>query len=185
MIEIFYRLLDSADSVMVKIEQLYTSAFPPDERRDFADFKALLADAAMPFAVIGAFDKVNPDRLLAFVSYWQFGDISYIEHFAVIGEMRGRGVGSSVLRHFVAEVSPSIVLEVEPPVTPVAVKRIDFYRSLGLKLWSDVHYVQPAYAPDKQPLEMKLMTHGDVMESQLMQVVGQMRRLVYGCGSVE
>ena len=60
--EIIYRLIAHTDSAISQIEQLYTSAFPADERRDFCDFLSLLADEESVFAVMGAFDAGDESR---------------------------------------------------------------------------------------------------------------------------
>ena len=178
---IIYRFVANHDSAVKQVEELYTSAFPPDERRDFEVFASLLADDSVPFSVLGAFDD-GGERLLSFISFWELpGGMMYLEHFAVIPQMRGMGIGRTVFSHFLDEVASTIVLEVEPPVDVIAVKRIRFYESLGLKLWGDFAYVQPPYGSDKSPLELKLMTHGDVSQPMLEKAVAEVRRLVYGC----
>ena len=178
--EIIYRLIAHTDPAISQIEQLYTSAFPADERRDFCDFLSLLADEESVFAVMGALDAGDESRLLAFITFWDFGTIMYLEHFAVIPQMRGHGIGTTVFTHFLGNIASTIVLEVEPPETQVAIKRIKFYEALGLKLWPQFHYVQPPYSPDKNELELKLMTHGNVTLPMLENAVEEIYDNVYG-----
>lgn len=177
--EIIYRTLSHTDMSLSQVEQLYESAFPADERRDFSDFVALLATDNTPFAVIGAFDG---DTLLAFLSYWQLDcKVVYGEHFAVIPQMRGQGLGRTMLTHFLDNVSSDMVLEVEPPIEPIAVRRVKFYETLGFKFHGDFSYTQPPYGPGKSELPMKLMTHGHVSPQQLVGAVAEIRVKVYGC----
>ncbi len=180
---IIYRLVSHSDLALEQVKELYTSAFPADERRDFSDFTSLLSCGA--FSVWGAFDADENDSLLAFITFWKLDEIMYLEHFAVVPQMRGHGIGREVFGNFLDKVASTIVLEVEPPTTPIAVRRIRFYESLGLKLWNSVHYVQPPYGPDRQPLELKLMTHGDVSQEMLERAIKQMHSRVYGCSSAE
>lgn len=177
---ILYRFIKYNDKSLWQLEQLYMSAFPPDERRDFPVFISLLACGDVPFCVLGAFDDDNEDLLLAFISYWQFEKITYIEHFAVIKQMRGHGVGHMVFSHFIKNIASTVVLEVEPPTTLIASRRIRFYESLGMKLWDGFYYEQPPYAPDRNALELKLMTYGEVNLSMLKQVVTDIHKKVYG-----
>lgn len=180
---IIYRLVSHSDFALEQVKELYTSAFPADERRDFTDFTSLLSCGA--FSVLGAFDANNSDNLLAFITFWKLDEIMYLEHFAVVPQMRGHGIGREVFSHFLDDVAATIVIEVEPPTTPIAVRRIRFYETLGMKLWDSVHYVQPPYGPGRQPLELKLMTHGDVSQDLLERSVKQMHSRVYGCASAE
>ena len=181
---IIYRMISYSDPAIGQVEELYTSAFPADERRDFSDFTELLSRGA--FSVLGAFDaSCGGDKLLAFITFWKLDGITYLEHFAVVPQMRGRGLGRKVFTHFLGNVASTIVLEVEPPVTLIAVRRIRFYESLGLKLWDGVPYVQPPYGPGRQPLELKLMTHGEVSQGLLEGSVAQIHCRVYGCASAE
>lgn len=181
---IIYQMVSYSDPAIGQVEELYTSAFPADERRDFSDFTELLSRGA--FSVLGAFDDgCGGAKLLAFITFWKLDGITYLEHFAVVPQMRGRGLGREVFTHFLENVASTIVLEVEPPTTPIAARRIRFYESMGLKLWDSVPYVQPPYGPGRQPLELKLMTHGDVSRKLLEGSVPQIRCRVYGCASAE
>ena len=178
---IIYRLVSHSDNLLGQVELLYTSAFPADERRDFSEFVALLKDESVPFSVMCACDGDDENRMLAFITFWNFGKVDYLEHFAVIPQMRGKGIGHEVFCHFLGDVASDIVLEVEPPTTPIAERCVKFYESMGLKLWNGFHYVQPPYGDGKCALEMKLMTHGNVTPQILEETVEMMRVNVYGC----
>ncbi len=176
--EIIYRMLSHTEPAMFQVQHLYESAFPADERRDFGDLVSLLADSNVPFSAIGAFDG---DTLLAFLTYWQLDcSVTYGEHFAVIPQMRGQGIGRSMLTYFLDNVAADMVLEVEPPVEPIAVKRVKFYERFNFKLHDDIAYMQPPYGPGKNGLEMKLMTHGDISPQRLKQAITEIRAKVYG-----
>ena len=167
---------DSA--LLANINSLYESAFPPDERRDFAIVRHLL-DAAGAFRIHAALDSASGE-FAAFVSFWDFGSFTYIEHLAVMPPMRGKGIGHRVMKHVFESVSARVVLEVEPPADDVTRKRIAFYESLGMSLWSDFPYIQPPYAPHLNPVELRLMTAGSFSLHDLTAAVATIHREVYG-----
>ena len=171
-----------------QVAGLYASAFPSDERREPGEFLKMLR--ARPNFLCRA--GVSPDdgRMLCFISYWDFGSFHYIEHFAVMPHLRGQGIGTAAMRDFIGNVSPTILLEVEPPAVTAggvaasaccdARRRVAFYQSLGFTLWSGFSYVQPPYSPDKSPVPMTLMTRGGLDSRHLPAAAAIVAAQVYG-----
>lgn len=176
--ELFFKEITPDSNFLEDIKALYESAFPPDERRDFIFIHSLLADNPS-FNIRIAVDK-SDNNLAAFVSYWNFGTFTYVEHLAVMPQMRGKGIGHIVVADIFASVSRRVVLEVEPPVDEITSKRVRFYESLGMTLWHDFHYIQPPYAPHLNPIELRLMTAGGFTRDQLTHAVAIIKREVYG-----
>lgn len=142
--------------------KLYNSAFPPAERREYENEKHLADFIEMKGGKFHAFTAKDGDLFLAFLSYWTFEGYTYIEHFAVEPEHRGKRIGKLMLNHLFKEVSPNVLIEVEKPETDEAKRRISFYEKNGFRVRTEINYTQPAYSADKSPVEMLLMTHGDV-----------------------
>lgn len=143
--------------VLKCIEELYESSFPAVERRKFANVEKLLSRKDVPFEILSASDESG---FVGFLSYWDFEEFKYIEHFAVKPESRGTGIGSAMLSHFLEDCGHvPIVLEVElPEMSEMARRRVDFYMRHGFILWRLVKYIQPPYDGEGDELEMKLMT---------------------------
>ena len=96
----------------------------------------------------------------AFINYYELPEQEFIfvEHFAVSEELRGKGVGSAMMRELIAGYSPlNIVLEVESPVDDITRRRVAFYQRLGFSLNSGA-YFQPPFYGNPQPLPLKLMS---------------------------
>lgn len=146
------------DEVMREVLELYLSAFPSDECREVGAFMHVLRTDGR-FGVM-AFVDFESNRFYGFLSYWDFGSFSYIEHLAVVESCRGMGMGSGALRKFIDQVSSKIILEVEPPVDYLTQRRIAFYESLGFELHNNFPYIQPPYSSGRKAVELKLMTHG-------------------------
>ena len=78
--------------------------------------------------------------------------------------LRGGGLGRRILDAFIRQAGQPIVLEVEPPTTDIAARRIGFYRRCGFRLWEHRTYMQPPYAADLRRSPLLLMVHGDLDE---------------------
>ena len=166
------------DGFLDKIKNLYEASFPIDERRDFQDIIKLLDDKKSPFDVI-AFTEDG--EFSGFLSFWKWDDMRYFEHFAVEQSMRNGGRGAKYLCQSIADDSTPVILEVEPPVDEMARRRIGFYERNGLRLWNDLYYLQPAYGEGRSPLELKLMTAGEISFSgEDDEKILRIKRVVYG-----
>lgn len=142
---------------------LYNSTFPHDQKRLYEDEKHLDNYIKMKGGKFNAFSAVDGDLYLGFLSYWTFEGYTYIEHFAVAPEQRGKNLGRLMLEHLFKEVSPNVLLETEPGDTPEAQRRIEFYEKNGFRVRKEFNYTQPSYGGKGQvAVPMLLMTHGDV-----------------------
>lgn len=167
----------SVNSLQFKnIKRLLIASFPSDERRDMADYERIARDNAK-FSLLAA---MNCNNFAGFISSWDFDRFSYVEHFAIESTLRGQGLGGQLLSHFVATVGKPVILEVEPPESEMARRRIAFYRRHGFKLWSEIDYVQPPYSPSQHAQPMRLMTCGFTAAAQVSAAAREMKRVVYG-----
>lgn len=158
------------------VQNLYESAFPCDERRDFGDLLTLLRENEA-FRAEVICDNEKPVGML---TYWTWKDWRYIEHFAIDKTCRGQGVGAAVLHSFVTSDNTPVVLEVEIPIDEMSVRRVGFYRRLGFILHENFTYIQPPYSPDRNAIELRLMTYGASADVQLESVATLLHREVYG-----
>lgn len=71
-----------------------------------------------------------------------------------------------------------MVLEVEPPVTEQAIRRIKFYERLGYQTFPDAYY-QPAYHEGYPPLELRLMQKGLTPGETFLSIKNQLYKYVY------
>ena len=166
---------------MSNLKNLYESAFPVDERRDFRELEKLVADEDSPFNVI--FFEEGGD-FSGFLTYWRWDDIRYFEHFAVVESLRNGGRGAVYLQNAIKMESTPVILEVEPPIDSLTKRRVAFYERNGLCLWNDIYYMQPPYGKDRNPMELKLMTYGDIsLEGADDERILRIKKVVYGVDS--
>lgn len=139
------------------VEKLLHSAFPSEERRDDVQ-QRIYTDRNEKFHCLLIRDFEEPIGLL---TYWDFKDFLYIEHFAIHENLRGEGLGGQALRMFLQEMKRPVVLEAEMPRVKgdITHRRIAFYRRQGFSL-RKMAYRQPPYREGDEWLSMKIMTHG-------------------------
>ena len=155
------------------VEKLLHSAFPPDERRDDEQQRAYTdGNAKFRCLLIRDFDK--PVGLL---TYWDFTDFVYVEHFAIDEDLRGGGLGAQAMRTFLQEMNRPVVLEVEMPRVKgdITHRRIAFYRRQGFSL-RRMPYKQPPYREGDGWLPMKLMSCG---KGKWEKIAGLVRDVIY------
>ncbi|MBY9081135.1 GNAT family N-acetyltransferase [Paenibacillus sp. HN-1] len=134
--------------------RLMEASFPPTEFRTYEGQKRLLEDKR--YRVIA---KKGPDgQTNAFIAVWEFPEFRFLEHTAVDPSLRGQGVGGRMLSAFAAESSIPVLLEVEPPETEWASRRIGFYERLGFTL-NPYPYEQPPLRKNQAPLPLLIMSH--------------------------
>ena len=158
------------------VKSLYLTAFPPEERRPWDNIESMLVDGSQPYKIY----VINCNSVFAgFISFWQFDEFIYVEHFAIEPTYRGHGVGAEVIKLFVALDSRPIVLEVEPmSSSEMAMRRINFYLRCGFDALYDYSYEQPPYAPELPSVPLMLMTYGN-KNLNLDKTTSQIHRYVY------
>lgn len=159
-----------------RVWEIMEASFPVDERRPLDDQRAVMDDP--DYTVYVSHDEHG--KIEGFISVWMLDDIAYVEHFAVAPECRGGGLGSRMLRK-TAELTGGklLCLEVEPPKTDIARRRIAFYERNGFYL-NDYDYEQPAYAPDRAAVPLCIMTcHGGIDRTTFEHLRDTLYRRVY------
>ena len=172
------------DADFAAARDLYLSAFPREERREVCYWERLASARSDTFRIRGIYDCRDGRPLWAgFISTWCFGRFTYVEHFATAPGLRGGGIGTTAL-HLLhrAEGGRPIVLEVEPPATETARRRIAFYERNGFSLCTRA-YVQPSYRPEEEaygPTLQLMTTVADFLEEHFDEVCTTLRTEVYG-----
>ena len=130
------------------------------------------------FCIIGI---LSDDVFAGFISYWDFEDFIYIEHFATSKSLRGNGIGGKAIDTFKQSCQGKpVVLEVEMPTDDISKRRIAFYNKHGFTL-SELPYMQPAYRPCDAPIELRIMSTDPVFTTKgFDKVTGTIHRHVYG-----
>lgn len=144
------------------VYRIMERSFPPDERRTGDEQEALLKKPNYRIYVHGDGES---DDILAFAAVWLFEDFVFLEHLAVSPEHRNGGLGAEILRELHKWAGRMICLEVEPPETELAARRIAFYQRCGLFL-NHYPYIQPPISRGRNPVPLLIMTSGRAIEQQ-------------------
>lgn len=159
------------DQVFALMEQ----SFPEDERRPFAEQKELLNNPV--YKIYGLREK---QAVIAFAAVYQFDTFTFIEHLAVAPSHRNQGLGALILQKLGKISTARICLEVEPPETEMATRRIGFYQRNGFSL-CPCPYVQPAISKGRTPVPLQIMsTNGALDEAEFEAVKKVLYEKVYG-----
>ena len=121
-----------------KVYAIMEEAFPPCEIRTKEGQRALLEK---PEYRLHTYPDGNGEPA-AFLTAWEFEKFRFIEHLAVGKSLRGGGWGSRSVADYVKGDPRPVILEVEPPETEMAKRRIGFYERLGFIL-NEYPYEQP------------------------------------------
>ena len=161
------------------VEDLYISAFPPEERRPLRKVYDLYNDSS-PYSI--ELVENEKEQAVGFITHWDFYRFVYVEHFAISGKCRNSGFGQKAMYQFINKIDHRpVVLEVEPANSDMAKRRIGFYQRLGFTLWDQVAYQQPPYIQQGNYLPMYLMSTGNIdvsADSRL--IIDTLYQKVYG-----
>lgn len=137
-----------------KIYKIMCDSFPDTEIRSYEGQKALFEKDAYR-----VFCTRENGEIVSIAAIWQFDDFTFVEHLATTPNLRGKGIGASILREII-KTSPNIVcLEVEPPENELTRRRIGFYERNGMNL-NSYPYIQPSLGEGRDAIPLLIMTSG-------------------------
>ncbi|MFZ4724299.1 MAG: GNAT family N-acetyltransferase [Paludibacter sp.] len=162
----FHRISNVSEPFFEKMYNLYIRAFPLKERRswDGLEHELLYEKKFNSHALL------QNNQFVGFFNYWTFDRFIYIEHFAIVDNMRNQNIGSEVIGIFKENANLPIILEVELPNNPLAIRRIEFYKRLGFSVLSN-DYKQPPYEGEGDLIPMKIMCNDVEFGTQCFDVI--------------
>lgn len=115
------------------------------------------------------------------LSYYDGGEFTFIDYFAIDGNQKGRGFGSKMLKYFLEMVNKQVILEVEHPEDEQSRRRIAFYQRNDLILNDQYDYYVPPVRNLKHRLYFHLMSYPKVItETDFNIFYPKILNLVYG-----
>ena len=155
-----------------RVYAIMEASFPSDERRPYDEQKCLLNE---PRYSVYTLD----DEPKGFICSWDFDDFVFIEHFAIDNKYRNLGLGSEFLCDFIAMQKKPVCLEVEPPDTDIAKRRIGFYERNGFFL-NEYDYFQPPISKGKNIVPLMIMiSKGKIIKEVFENIRDTLYREVY------
>lgn len=153
---------------------IYVDSFPGEERRDIDSQRKILRNPLYHLHLLRHHNEV-----IGLVALWDVKQFVFVEHLAIKKTMRGHGYGSLTLERLTAKY-PHVVLEVEPPTTQTARRRIRFYQKRGFHL-NPYKYDQPPYVAGQASVPLLLMTFPQPVDARRFHLIQKtLRSVVYG-----
>ncbi|MDR0927116.1 MAG: hypothetical protein LBO69_05055 [Ignavibacteria bacterium] len=139
-------------SVIDKIEEVYMTSFPANERIPF-EYLVMKTDY---FEINGMLAVFCDDKFAGMLSYIKEQKYVFIMYFAICEEMRSGGIGKWALHLFHTTFKDVIyIYEIDKPVDEQTKRRISFYESLGCVM-NDYVYLLPPLQEGNAPFPMLL-----------------------------
>ncbi len=170
----FHRITTADVALYDYMEQLLVESFPPEEYRELKALRKYTDEKANFYNNVITYDHAP----IGFITYWDFNQFCYVEHFAIHPTQRNGGFGRMALSHLCERLKRPIVLEVEMPDIELPQRRIRFYQRQGFTLWK-TPYLQPPYKAGDSFLPMLLMAYGDISEQEFETVKARLYHEVY------
>lgn len=161
------KVIDLKDAVGKELQEqaweLYVNSFPDHERWTKEAFMRAAGDERFNTKLL--VDETGV--LIALLYYWTYGEFLYVEFFAVNPAMRGRNVGSEIITTLIKENSGRrVLLEIDPPVDEISIRRLRFYERLGF-VANGYEHIHPSYisGDGAHPHLLVVLTHKGVISA--------------------
>ncbi len=156
----FYKIADTSSIEFEEAIRIYVESFPENERRPIVSIKEMIK-SGRSHLMIGK--RGNEIVLMSLLYPLKGTPFVLVDYLATAKEYRSTGMGRAFLRHILdktEEVQPNFFLiEIENPYLDkdeTKIKRLEFYKSLGMKELRGVRYVLPPFQ-GTEPVELILM----------------------------
>jgi len=159
-----------------KVYEILEKSFPVTERRPYEKQVKLLEEPLYQIYVMKDDEK---NAIKGFIAVWDFDKVMFVEHFAVNPDYRNEGLGSVILQELFQMIDKPVCLEVEPPDTEMAVRRIGFYERNGM-FFNNYSYMQPALTEGCEEIPLRIMTSGSAVDEAVFhEIAGLLYQEVY------
>ena len=132
------RLQTENHPLMERARMLYAQSFPVHEQRQYPSQCRIMGHEAYHFGLV-----MENGEFAGLMLYWETEDFIYVEHFCMLPELRGRGLGSRALT-LLGACGKTVILEIDPPVDAFSVRRRQFYERAGF-VTNPYRHVHPPY----------------------------------------
>ncbi len=152
-------------------EKTLEDSFPEEERPDILTLRSRNTPR---FHLDVILQDKHPVGIL---THWDFPGYTYIEHFAIEASRRNNHIGSETLRRFM-EGKRRIILEAEPPESPIAIRRLKFYQRHGLTPLP-YEYRQPSYREEGNGIPLLILSNIKITSDEFGEIKNTLYKEVY------
>ena len=151
------RITSTAHPLYQKAMELYSISFPAHEQRETRSQEQILTQDPYHFDVV-----CDDGEFVGEILYWDVGGAFYIEHFCVLPAMRNKQYGQKILNAYQAT---PLILEIDPPVDAISIRRKGFYERCGF-VENPYAHVHPAYHRGNAGHELVIMSSPRMLEAE-------------------
>lgn len=101
---------------------------------------------------------MQEETIESLLIYFDLDDYIFIDYLGINPKFHGLGLGSKVMKDFLARQTKLVLLEVEKVDNELKQRRVNFYERLGLTL-NDGDYEMLSYLDPSQTIPMKIMSY--------------------------
>ena len=153
----FLRINIVSDPLFGKLFNLYNTSFPHNERRSWEGLEhETIYEKRFQLNVL-----LKDNEFVGLFNYWTFERFNYIEHIAIVPALRDHKLGSEAVEMFKKQSKLPIIIEVEMPNNPLAIRRIRFYEQQNFSVLSH-NYAQPPYDDESDFFHSELLMCNDI-----------------------
>lgn len=145
------RLQTDNHPLMEQARMLYAISFPRHEQRQYPSQQQIMGHEQYHYGLI-----MEQGAFAGLMLYWETEDFLYVEHFCILPELRGKGLGSRALA-LLGRQGKTVILEIDPPVDAVSVRRRQFYERAGFVV-NPYRHIHPPYDANHTGHELVVMS---------------------------
>lgn len=135
-----------------EVWELYEESFPIAEIRKVDDHLRACKDKR--FFPLSVWDG---DLLIGLMFFWEWDSFRYLEHLAVNPKLRGHSYGTQLLK-YLRDSNHTIILEIDPLINELSVRRLQFYERSGYTL-TPYRFVHLPYRLDGNEQELLILSY--------------------------
>lgn len=129
----------------------YAVSFPVHEQREELSQRVILSHPEYHFDCI-----MEDGELLGCLLYWETASFIYTEHFFILPEKRNSGAGARAL-DLLGQKGKCVILEIDPPVDEVSIRRRGFYERCGF-VSNPYPHIHPPYHKSNRGHDLVVMS---------------------------
>ena len=134
------------------VYDLLESSFPQYERRTKEKQYSLVTNPNYHILAI-----MDNEMFIGFLTFWNFDDFLYVEHFATNPIYRNKGIGHEALKYLDDVNIKPVFLEIEPPNDEMTARRQKFYEKNGYTTHT-FEYAQPPFHIEDEYTPLLIMS---------------------------
>ena len=146
------RMKSDKDPMYEPAMKLYGISFPAHEQRRESSQKEIFSEEDYHFDLV-----YDGELFVGIILYWEQENYLYVEHFCMEPAMRSHGYGQKALA-VLGEKDKLVILEIDPPVEDISLRRKAFYERAGFKS-NPYSHVHPPYHKGNQGHALVIMSY--------------------------